>query len=266
MKRSSALRQTGASLIELMISMVIGLVIVGLVTSYYLSSRQTYQSIKASSDISDSSRFAIHAIEQQLRLAGYTDAWFGRDENFPSRPSDGDEWPDFASGQVIGATSDALWIRYRPAQLESQPITSCTGHEISSHPNADDTIDSSTIVMVRIDVATSDDQGALRCKLYFDNGASVESGDVAYLLDNIEKLSWEFLDDSGQYLKGDAGVSWETVRAVRMELLIHSSADLYDASQTVSYEMGGETLGYTDQKMRVKISRVISLRNMMGRI
>jgi len=64
-------RSRGVSLIELMVSLVIGsLLILGAVT-VYMQSRNTYRTNEASSRLQETARFAMDVIEPDVRMAGY---------------------------------------------------------------------------------------------------------------------------------------------------------------------------------------------------
>lgn len=71
MRRPLARRQTGLSIIELMIALLLGLLLMGGVIQIFLSSRQTYQTNTALSQVQESGRFALEFIAFDLRNAGY---------------------------------------------------------------------------------------------------------------------------------------------------------------------------------------------------
>lgn len=246
-------RQLGISLIELMISMVIGLIVVGLVTGYYLSSRQTYQSINASSGVSDHGRFAIGVIEQQLWLAGYADDWRQRMLIFPSREASG-EIPGFEAGEVVkSAAQGELWVRYRAASLEEQPLRDCGGQAIEGDLDA--------VVIVHI----ANVSNTLQCTLYASDpaGNTTTNGAVA-LLDGVDALRWAFLDDSDSYQRYADGVDWPSVRAVRVDLVLSSMESAFDTNQAQTIRIGEQELSYDDDKLRMHFSRVVALRNLLG--
>ena len=73
MHRSIALnlKQTGLSLIELMIAMLVGLILIGGVLSIFISSRQSYGINTAVGQIQEHGRFALDFIRHATRQAGY---------------------------------------------------------------------------------------------------------------------------------------------------------------------------------------------------
>lgn len=63
--------QKGLSLIELMISMVIGLIIVGAVIQAFLSSNQTYRIQEAQARVQEDGRAAMHFLTRDIRMADF---------------------------------------------------------------------------------------------------------------------------------------------------------------------------------------------------
>lgn len=64
-------RQSGISLVELMVALVVGLLLLGGITQIYVSSQRSYTAIEQLSRMQESGRFAVDAITQDLRRAGY---------------------------------------------------------------------------------------------------------------------------------------------------------------------------------------------------
>jgi type IV pilus assembly protein PilW len=67
-----ARRARGVTLIELMISMVLGLVIIGGATSMMLANRQSYRTNEALSQVQESARTAVELLSRDIREAGVT--------------------------------------------------------------------------------------------------------------------------------------------------------------------------------------------------
>ena len=64
------IRQVGLTLVELMVAMLLGLVVVGAVVSVLLSSRQSYTTINALSQVQDNARIAFELMARDIRQAG----------------------------------------------------------------------------------------------------------------------------------------------------------------------------------------------------
>ena len=64
------IRQVGLTLVELMVAMLLGLVVVGAVVSVLLSSRQSYTTNNALSQVQDNARIAFELMARDIRQAG----------------------------------------------------------------------------------------------------------------------------------------------------------------------------------------------------
>ena len=69
--RPVSLRQSGLSLMELMIAITIGFIVVAGVGYLYLGSRQTFKTQDSLSTIQENSRFALDTMSSDIRMAGY---------------------------------------------------------------------------------------------------------------------------------------------------------------------------------------------------
>lgn len=65
-------RPGGFTLIELMVAMLLGLIVIGGVTSVFLAGQQTYRANEALGDVADGSRTAFELLSRDLRGAGLT--------------------------------------------------------------------------------------------------------------------------------------------------------------------------------------------------
>lgn len=71
--RSTAYRrQRGLGMVELMVSVVLGLILVSAIIQVLLSSKQTFQLEKEISMLQENARFAVEILSREIALAGYT--------------------------------------------------------------------------------------------------------------------------------------------------------------------------------------------------
>ena len=63
--------ERGMTIVELMIAMVIGLIVLGAVSSVFISTRQTFRTTDSLSRIQESARFALEMMARDIRMAGY---------------------------------------------------------------------------------------------------------------------------------------------------------------------------------------------------
>jgi type IV pilus assembly protein PilW len=81
-------RQRGLSLIELMISLTIGMAIVTTIGYVYLGAAATFRSLDASSRIQENVRFAFERMSYDIRMAGFTGCAFRTAANVLNNPND----------------------------------------------------------------------------------------------------------------------------------------------------------------------------------
>lgn len=63
-------RQAGLSLVELMVSLLIGLIVVGGLMTVFVNSRGTYSTSEDQAHMLDGARYAMHVLSYDLRMAG----------------------------------------------------------------------------------------------------------------------------------------------------------------------------------------------------
>ncbi len=240
-------RQSGVGLVELMISIAIGLVLVALVTSYYLSSRQSYQTTVVSSELTDAQRYAMQQIGRQLMLAGYSDSWMEQETVFPG--SGGNEMPTFPAGAIVASDkSGELWLRMQGAALANQETRACNNQLIDKN---------SDVALIRLFV----NDNTLECETRFGGDSQTSP-----LLNGVEAVAFSYLGDSGEFKTYDESINWPSVRAIQVDLLIRSEAQTYDAPIQQSFQWPGEVEAkeFTDRYMRSRITRIVTLRNAAG--
>jgi type IV pilus assembly protein PilW len=81
-------QQRGFSLIELMISLTIGMAIVVTIGYVYLGASATFRSLEASSRIQENVRFAFERMTHDIRMAGFTGCAFKTTANVLNNPDD----------------------------------------------------------------------------------------------------------------------------------------------------------------------------------
>lgn len=103
--------QRGVTLVELMVAMVIGLIITAGVLNVFTSSKQSYRTVQASSELQENARYAMEVLQQNLRQAGFVrNSWepTGAQINVIDNPVDGAQSSDGVAG-----TSDTITVRFQ---------------------------------------------------------------------------------------------------------------------------------------------------------
>ncbi|MFO1388725.1 PilW family protein [Cellvibrio sp.] len=118
--------QKGLSLVELMISIVIGLILLTGVTRVFLNSKATYSTQQALSRVQETGRLAIEFLSHDIRMAGYTGC--GSRASIPITNTLNSPTAfsyDYGNG-IIGYTAASV-----PSGLSPTPITSPSTDVIS---------------------------------------------------------------------------------------------------------------------------------------
>lgn len=116
-------REAGVSLIELMISMALGLVLIATIGNAYLSARQAFWTQNALSRIQEGARYAFEFMAEDIRLAGYTGGTSVADRITQTEGS---------SATLQGGVADLRNLRYFPlvGYVQASPpgwVTPSTG-------------------------------------------------------------------------------------------------------------------------------------------
>lgn len=277
--------QRGMGLVELMISMVIGLILLGTLTYFYLGSRQISRTHDDLSRMEESGRNAMEIIGKAVRQAGFRlnistalyvnpanniGAIFGTDGGGTGTATD---------------PSDTLTIRHDPSWIAhaTNPIKgfepNCAGAAgIGSNNDADTTtgvIPPNTAVVEY--VFSIDAARGLLCGTVAGGAAGAGGGVV---VDNIERMqiTYGLRDATGAitiYLPaGAAGVAatvpptsvataaqFAQVAAVRVSLLVRGPSNGITANNSQTYTFNGETVTSTDGFLRQVYTSTFTVRN-----
>lgn len=158
-------RQRGATLVELMIGMLIGLIILNLSYQIFISNKATHNRILSQSRLQENARYAFSFIGNSIRNTGYRvveeklpDLFFTDGNNPIVSGVDGSDIPtagepaplSFSTRSVsvrvgpdtvtlanVAEYSDVLVVRYQGASNEG-PVTDCAGEAIQSQSSVTD--------------------------------------------------------------------------------------------------------------------------------
>jgi len=106
MKRPS--RQSGVTLIELMIAMVIGLFLVGGVLQVFSSARQTYRVHDATSRMQEGGRMALEVLARDIRMADFWGCASNSINMVNNLDTAGTGYVDFVTGGVVGTDGGGM--------------------------------------------------------------------------------------------------------------------------------------------------------------
>ena len=144
MKTITRRMQAGLSLVELMIAMLLSLLLIGGVLQIFLSSKQTYSSNVALSQVQESGRYALDFLTYDLRNAGYkgecvsplnnltglTDDRYTLDMGLQGWDNSQSDPPWFTNGRKSG--TDIILLKHAVNSSGAIPSTASTSTSITT--------------------------------------------------------------------------------------------------------------------------------------
>lgn len=243
--------QQGFTLVELMISMILGLILLLMIGAAFVSSRQAFREQEDNARIQESGRFALEFIGRNIKQAGHAEIPFsGIKAEFEGTAIRG-------TGGAAGV-ADTVTVQYDGALGDQD----CEGTAITA---ADIAVQNIVIQnSFNIDAANAE----LRCdgqKVIAPNEPVPTSGSV--LLENVEDLQLLYgIDTTGeqsvdQYIAAPATADWGRVIAVRACVLIRSDKTNI-ASPGFYLDCNGTSVAVpADGRLRRTFTATFNLRN-----
>jgi type IV pilus assembly protein PilW len=292
-------RQLGATLIEIMIAMLIGLFLLGGLIQIFSGSKQTYRLQDNMSRLQENGRFAMDFITRDVRMTDYWGCVMDAPAGTPSGISGTDNAGINSSDSIIlvGAsnaipvlanqttvTSDiSIASGSGLSQNEMVLIADCSKAEVFQITNDDPSLSSGTIQHAALSKRYTTDAsiysmstitysiqigvGGLPGLFRQDNGGAAQE-----LIENIENMQILYGVDSdasgtpgfgtpNYYEDATAvGGNMNQVVSVRINLLAITPDD-FVAPNAVDYTYNGTTTTPTDSRLRREFSTTIALRN-----
>ena len=198
------LRQSGFTLIELMISMVIGLVLIAGVVTVITANSQSYRFQQALVDVQEGGEYAIAQLVDDIRLAGFG---LDNDQILIAYDQSSPSFPSYASG--ASNNTEVLEIRYQDI-------------------NDRDGDNNLTEVGLRGYFIRPDGNGR-NVLMVFDTLATAD--DTVEVLEGVERIVYSYLiDDTGNDRVIDRAkrfsdmsvTDWDDTIGLRLEVLVSS--------------------------------------------
>lgn len=229
--------QRGLSLIELMISMLLGLIVIAAVFNMYMGGSRSARFTEGLQSMQENGRYGVSVLQRGLRLAGYSrDASISGDFDAIDIAASG---VDVASGSAIVA-------------VQSEQAFDCNG--LDTAPTA-----GLAVNVYRLDVA----QQQLTCQGN-QGGApmaiveGVEAFRVLYGVDSDGDVTTE---EPQQYIPYAADINPDDVVALRFALLVNSGNPIRSRDISDSFIVLDEKYERDDQWAREVFSSTVKLRN-----
>ncbi len=236
-------RQTGFSIVEIMIAMTIGLFVVAGLAKIFSSNKESYRVQEAQSVLQENARMASVFLGNNIGKAGFhLDAKVDASSLFPS----GSVALTGTDNSTNGTNNDTITVRFE----RDGEVTDCLGSK-------------GTAGNIATNVFRVDASNQLEC--------SVVGGGVQPVLDNVERMQILYGEDTGtdgavdKYVPAGSVADFDKVLSVHVALLLASDNDVKPNAESKSYTLLDSTVTMptsgTDRLQRRVIERVVALRN-----
>lgn len=228
-----ASRQTGLTMVELLVSMALGLIVIAGATQIFMGGKRSTAVQEGMGTLQENGRLAMHFLQREIRMAGFPKNGF----------TAAIDAANVSNG--AGAASDQL-------RVQNESGTDCLG-QASANPTW-------SHFSIGNDVSGVP---SLRCR------GSGNAGSEQTLVEGIEAMQIQYgVDTDGdefanQYLNAADVADWTSVVAVRVALLSASISNMAETQDTQTYQLlDGAELGPINdlQRRRVFVS-TIEIRN-----
>jgi type IV pilus assembly protein PilW len=249
-------KQHGVTLIELMISLVLGLALIAGIGQLFIQSQKSFRLQRNVSDMTDDATFALTDLAKGVLLAGYAED--GQTTSFIADTSVLSSGINFNAGEFIKGTDNTLIYRFKLDSSQSQENNSICIVD-SYNPN--------DIVPVYVNYQSSDN--SLSCKS--------KTATLPMIVD-VEKLEFQYgirvktysaidstkrtpENDTFYYVKSANVTDWKSVFAVKAFLVMRSADDNIVRVQT-GYKIDGvqQTPVPSDKRLYKTFTKTIYLR------
>ncbi len=253
-------KESGFSLVELMIAMVIGLLLLGGILQILLGNRESFVAQRLQADLQQNSRLAGYMLGSTLGHTGYyLDGFKDEKDIFGADP--------VISGTEGGnaTTPDTLRIRFQAVSLPNQAsgrAYDCLGREVTDE-STDEKIRTADDLPEITDFEYSIVDGVLRCDVFTD------AAPAQPLIENVENMQIEYgVDSNGDgsvdRYQNAAAANFERVKSVRVQLLIATAGNVRTESSTQTFKFLNGDVTRTDRRQYQLVEQLIALRNRLN--
>ncbi|ASJ76557.1 PilW family protein [Granulosicoccus antarcticus] len=228
--------QRGLSLIELMISMVLGLIVIAAVFNMYAGSSRSAKFTEGLQAMQENGRYGVSVLQRGLRLAGFTSN---------PLPVSSFEGIDIASSGISDSGHSSIAIR-------SEQAYDCNGLETSATSGV-------AVNVYRLDAVA--EQLTCQGNQGGDAMAIVEGVEAFRVLYGIDADGDSTSDQPQQYIPYAADINPEEVVALRFALLVNSGEAIRTRNVSSSFTVLDTTYALEDRKAREVFSSTVKLRN-----
>ena len=242
-----ARRQSGFTLVELMVAVTIGLLLTVVIANLFLGSRRSYATTEDVSRMQENMRFAYQLLSRTIHLAGYRSSPNAIQSTVFAAPN-----VALAGTEGSGTAADTITVRYQGGGDSSGTadgsIIDCSGQEIAP----------GVMATSSFSIANgADGQPALFCNGANESVPGVQNMQILY----GEDTSGDLIAD--RYVNVAAVANPENVVSVRLALLFQTpGAQAGTTVDTKTYDLLGTVVGpFNDMRVRRLLVLTVNLRN-----
>lgn len=275
--------QSGLTIVELMVSLAIGLILMGGMVQIFSTNKNAYRYNVSLAEMQDNGNYSLEYMTNQINQIGYVPNWSGyhdADHNQDKRKNRQDmEWWAYGAKPPVegieggGEVSDAITINVL-ADPNDGPVMDCVGNRIAAPGNFPAAIDAPAtwVGITNALVARTDASGrsALLCN-GIEIAEGIENMQIVYGVDTLDPDPAALFPYDGRV---DRYLRWDEISAadrlniltVRIALLTTSNEQTRAAENRNSYDLvGTEVTASGDRKLRSVYTATIRLRNRCAR-
>ena len=224
--------EQGFSLVELMVAMVIGLIVLLVVGTLFMNSRQTYLAQDANSRLQENARYATELFGRQVRTAGYNAINFNplSGVNLFATPAS----YEFTGTPIKGVGADSITLSFDGTK-------DCLG-QAATRP---------------VNVFSVNGSSQLQC---------ASGGNTGVILDDVEAMLVTYREKDKTTYDVAGAVTMDNVSSVRICLLLRAKADsdkrAIESGVNQSYvDCSGAAATKSDGYIRRAVTMTVALRN-----
>lgn len=247
-------RSRGYTLIELMISVTMGIIMIAVAIQYLVGASGSFNSTETLGRTQENARFALSIISRDLRMAGYSNPASGNRPGFFYRNDCGAFSPCTADGGDDNPDRIAVWLNPPP---DDGSEVDCTASAVAANDQ-----------IANLYYLNTNDEGvtSLMCRGFnVTTGAWVATAQP--LVDGIDNMQilYGVKNNSqiSQFVSADAVADWNEVASVRLVLLVSTGLENGTSGlDTRTYELAdAPTLELTDTFSRRVFSTTVVINN-----
>ncbi|MGQ7815620.1 PilW family protein [Metapseudomonas furukawaii] len=218
--------QSGLSIVELLVALLLSSILVGGVLQVFLSSNRTYATTEALARTQENGRFALEFIAQNARLAGYLEPYLLTTKPLPlAQPNC--NWPSSADVHcTINAATDQVTFILQPPLIRDDPNIAATRRDCAGNSVAEDTVIANTFHILPAD--DNNPFPSLACTTFSIDDPTAFTPAVR-LVDGIENLQLLYGESTSgdpqsvnRFVSADRVSDWANVSAIRVAVLANS--------------------------------------------